>query len=59
MPLAEGTENGCKALAEGAENKDVVVFLDMFQLPKSCPVEAVSSTRAALTGKPLNTGQSF
>ena len=58
MPLAEGTTNGCEALAQGAESKDVVMFLDMFQMPKSCPVEAVSSA-AALTVKPLNTGEPF
>lgn len=42
MPIAEGTKNGCEAMEEGAANKDAAMFMDMFQLPTSCPVEAVS-----------------
>lgn len=43
VPLAEGEKNACDAMAEGAKNPDAGMTMDLFQLPKSCPVEAVSA----------------
>ncbi|XP_034249949.1 uncharacterized protein LOC117650550 [Thrips palmi] len=40
MPLAEGEKNACEAMAEAAKNPDATTMMDLFQLPKSCPVEA-------------------
>lgn len=45
IPLAEGTKNACEAMEEAGKDARAVMMMDLFQLPKSCPVEAV---RAAL-----------
>ncbi|XP_026273426.1 uncharacterized protein LOC113203125 [Frankliniella occidentalis] len=39
VPLAEGTKNACEAMEEASKNRDAIMMMDMFQLPKKCPVE--------------------
>ncbi|KAJ1529494.1 hypothetical protein ONE63_006267 [Megalurothrips usitatus] len=40
IPLAEGTKNMCEAMEQASGIKDANMLIDMFQLPKKCPVEA-------------------
>ncbi|KAK3914718.1 hypothetical protein KUF71_023941 [Frankliniella fusca] len=54
VPLAEGTKNMCEALQEASKNGQVLMMMDMFQLPKKCPVEA---TEKCADGKTIDISQ--